>query len=218
MKNFVLVTFSMLLSTVAMAQSLGSQAQSVASAVQREERDLSNEQRSEIARLLNNIREVLYGGGGSDMSDLTCVARDNDGRNPYVMALRQGINTTRLRGETYRTENECREAIRSARLIRGTVMMCASRDNDGRNPFQLAVFDGTDLRRISRTTVKTQSECLDMLNKLSVRGTTATMCLSRDNDGQNPYVAVALNVRTLDIQTGTEVFRTKSECERFLGN
>ncbi|MFN8847071.1 MAG: hypothetical protein ACK5W9_09495 [Bdellovibrionales bacterium] len=46
----------------------------------------------------------------------------------------------------------------------------------------------------------------------------AQFCTSRDNDGRSPYVAVSLNVRTLDLQVGTEIFNSISACEQFLKN
>lgn len=207
----------MVFSAGALAQSLESEAFRVASRIRRDERVLSQSQKMEISRLLGEIRDVL-GGDDDRGGEYTCVSRDNDGRSPYVMAVREGINVTRINGETYSSESECQENFRTIRSVGGSSLLCLSRDNDGRSPFVLGAISGTTLQRIQRTSVGSKQECLSLLNGLRVRGGTATMCIARDNDGRSPFVAASLDVRNLSLQVGRESFSSIAECNRFLGN
>jgi hypothetical protein len=155
-------------------------------------------------------------GGGS--VSYVCASRDNDGRSPYVMAIRRGIQVERLLGETYSSEFDCQQAFRSIRKIAGNSMLCVSRDNDGRNPYQIAALRGKSMARISRTTTNTKMECEQTLNSLrpSFDGI-VTFCTSRDNDGRNPYTAVNLDLNSGRVEVGTESFNDIFACRRFLG-
>jgi hypothetical protein len=215
----------LLLSVAGLAQSsayIEQEAQSLAYDLQREGRYLSEGQRMQIARNLESIRRIMAGDVGHpnpppSYGNYTCVSRDNDGRNPYVLGYRQGVNVTRISGETFNTNQECSVAISQSRQLQGRTVMCVSRDNDGRNPYQLAVLNGTQISRVQRTMVNSKDECLSLLQTLRPRREGMTFCTSRDNDGRNPYVAAILNLSSNSVQVGTETFSDKASCERFLG-
>ncbi|QLY24545.1 hypothetical protein [Bdellovibrio sp. KM01] len=182
--------------------------------------ELSQSQREQINKSLDSIRRVLDGdlegpGGGGD-SRYTCVSRDNDGRAPYSLAIREGINVTRLQ-ITYDTLPSCEQAMNLIRYIGYKGLICTSRDNDGREPTLLALLNGGQAARISKT-VMNKADCLETLRTLRPdRNNNIVMCVSRDADGRNPYVALNLNMNNGSVQTGTETFNNIADCKKFIG-
>jgi hypothetical protein len=197
------------------------EAQNVAYQLRTEGRYLSASQRDQIARHLESIKRIMNGAGHEEPGtngEYTCTSRDNDGRAPYVFAVRQGIQVVRISGETFTTQDECRRTLDSIRQISGRALFCSSRDNDGRSPFQMAVISGTQIARIQRTVVSTRQDCETLVRSLQPRRGSVLFCTSRDNDGRSPYVAVDLNLYSMQLQVGSESFSTLQGCEQFLNN
>ncbi|MDG0815324.1 hypothetical protein [Bdellovibrio svalbardensis] len=229
----VLVTGCLLAVTVSAQQerqeSIELKAQTIAQDLQYNGRNLTREQRFEISRNLDAIRRIMKGGSTLPLpppppplpaptSNYTCVSRDNDGRNPYVLGIREGINVTRIMAATFSTEAECQGNLNSIRYVGGKSLLCLSRDNDGRNPFLVASLSGGRISRIIRTVVSTKGECDDLLGNFRPdRNNNVSFCTSRDNDGRVPYVAAILNLNSESIQTGSESFSSLGACKSFLG-
>ncbi|MFN8847072.1 MAG: hypothetical protein ACK5V3_03520 [Bdellovibrionales bacterium] len=137
------------------------QVEKLAFEIRREGRYLTDQQRQQIARHLESIERVLRGGDSQQpvAEEYTCVSRDNDNRSPYVFAIREGIQVVRLTGETFSSIAECQSTLATAREISGRYFFCASRDNDGRSPYQLAALNGSQITKIQRTTTSAKSEC-----------------------------------------------------------
>jgi hypothetical protein len=207
--------------TPAFAQgNLEQEAREVMMALHREAPRLTPAQESEISQHLNAIRDVIYPGynpGYPGQASYACVSRDNDGRAPYALAIRNGLNVTRLAGGTFNTENDCVQALNTSRYIAGATLMCVSRDNDGRAPFSLASL-GNQITRLPRTLTNSVGDCNGLLSSLrpSPNGQ-VVYCTSRDNDGRAPFQAVALTPTTGAVQGGTEIFNTINECNAFIG-
>lgn len=222
MKHMLLIAATVLSTAVSFAQSalqVEQEAQSIAYDLRRDSRYLSQDQLTRIARNLESIRRILggQGGVGSQQSEYTCVSKDNDNMAPYVLGYRDGINVTRVLGESFNSTQACQEFLGQSRRVARKTMMCVSRDGDGMQPYQLAAFEGAGYKRIAGTVTNTKANCLNTLVSLRPRGENAIFCTSRDNDGQNPFVAVSLNLYDLTLQKGTEVFNNLDACQRFLG-
>lgn len=186
---------------------------------------LSPEQERKVMIHLRAIRNVVRGGdvGGGFPTDpghapsYRCVSRDNDNRAPYVIGIRDGLNVSRIRGSQFASESECQEALASTRYLMGETLICVSRDNDGRNPYQIAKL-GTDVVRLPRTLTPDVRSCGELRAKLRpARDGRVLFCNSRDNDNRAPYKAISLRLSDGDVQTGSEIFNTMGECESFVG-
>jgi hypothetical protein len=221
MKNLVFLCLSLVLSASALAQSipdLGREASYIARWIQRDAQYLSAEDRSDISQNLNSIRSILEGRStGGYGSQYTCVSRDNDGQNPYVIAVKEGVNLIRLK-ETFNSNQSCQAALGSTRPLGGVTLMCVSKDNDGSNPFQIGILNSSGIIRIGRTVSSNAVECQATLNKMRPNRGGVSLCASKDNDGQRPYVAMNIILATGAIEVGSESFTEISACERFLEN
>jgi hypothetical protein len=174
-----------------------------------------------IAEKFEQIRRILYGsdnGGVGNSSQLVCVSRDNDGRDPYVLATKDGVTVTRIRGTSSSSMNACQTMIDGIRTIENRKILCVSRDNDSRDPYILAVLEGTTLKKIVPSSVNNVQLCQSTVESLKrVRGTSSVVfCASRDGDGRDPYTAIELDLSDLSYKRGTESFRTLDDCKRFL--
>lgn len=177
-----------------------------------------------VQRLEAISREVCSGGGLGNgpglppRAEYTCVSRDNDGQSPYVFAIREGIDVLRIRTETFRNMQDCTQSLNSVRFEFGRALLCVSRDSDGQTPYQIAALAGDVLTKIQGTVIRTKSECDQTIAKLRTdRNGQATLCVSRDQDGQSPYTAISVDLGNLSVRRGSESFRTMTECERFIG-
>ena len=207
------------------------EAQSVAQEVRQEAPYLTVSQEQEIMEHLRAVRQIIrngsshnggdYGHGhdneGYQEATYTCVARDNDDRAPWVIGVRQGVNVTRINAAQFTTKPDCDNTIKTGRVIRGNNLICLSRDNDGRAPWQLANIDGTNVQKIPATIVDSLEKCQTFLRDLRPRGVNATFCGSRDNDSRAPYQAINLNIETNEVTRGTELFDSVAKCNAFLG-
>ncbi|MBX3041933.1 MAG: hypothetical protein KF789_14600 [Bdellovibrionaceae bacterium] len=214
------VLLSLAVGTTAFAQRLAekpsSKAAQLAYELRQEEQYLSSSQKAEISRLLDEARRVIYGASEPD-SSYTCVSRDNDGRAPYVFATRSGIQVTRISGETFQSQSDCQSTLSQVRTIRGVNLLCTSRDNDGREPYTLAALQDSRIVRIAGTS-SSKSECWNTLTSMRVQGSITTICVSRDNDGRNPYSAAELDLKNFSLRKSSESFSSKEQCLSFIRN
>jgi hypothetical protein len=209
-----------LASSAALAAGVVDEARSVFQELRQSSSQLTQEQERKILSHLRAIRAVIWGGGNPapiDQPSYTCVSRYNDGRNPFVIGIRDGIQVTRLAGGVFSTEEDCRNALSSSRYVLNETLMCVSRYNDGRNPYQLAKL-GTEVTRLPRTLSADVNECGNLLSKLRpTTGGRVLYCNSRYDDNRAPYQVISLGLKDGDAQPGSEVFNTVGECDRFLG-
>lgn len=210
----VSVLIALLLSAVAQA-GIEQDARLIARDIQRESYRLTPDQKLKIGAHLQGIRGILQGDQGV-LPSYSCVPRDNDGRAPYVLATREGLNMIRLKGEEFSSVAACQDMLSAIRFVSFRALVCVSRDRDGRSPYQLAVL-GNDVTRLNRTMTGSVAECRTLMNGLrETAPDEVTYCTSRDNDNRSPYQAVSLNVATNQVQAGSEVFNSMAECQAFI--
>lgn len=216
--KILFATLALATSATALAQShVEHQSRVVAMEIRRQAAFLTPAQEQEISQHLSAIQAILRF-DSAPAASYTCVSRDNDGRNPFAIAIREGINVSRLTGTTYKTEAECSQALASSRYLSGATLVCTSRDNDGAAPFALASLIGSEFKRVSRSVTRTSQDCSTLLASLrQTRDGQVIYCTSRDNDGAAPFQAVSLTPTTGAVQAGSEIFQTIAECKSFIG-
>ncbi|QDK36183.1 hypothetical protein [Bdellovibrio sp. NC01] len=230
MKSLAVLVAGCMLSTSVFAQQVSVErlAQTVANEIQQKAYTLSMAEKAEISRKLQEIRRVVNRGGAeiplpppppappAPTSSYTCVARDNDGKAPYVIGVREGLNVTRTK-ITFQTIADCETTIGRVRYVNGQAMLCVSRDFDGYEPYVMATLRGKDVQRYPRTN-GSKGMCEDMLRSLQPDITgNAVFCTSRDSDGHAPFVTTELNIVTGYSRNSSETFQTMDSCKSFLG-
>jgi hypothetical protein len=68
---------------------------------------------------------------------LLCGSRDADGRSPFAAFKINADNSVTKERLIYGTADECSSSLQKARQTATSILACASRDADGRNPWAL---------------------------------------------------------------------------------
>ena len=129
----------------------------------------------------------------SPRGSLSCVARDNDGQNPWVLAVKDPITLrkTKLPASNIGSLNNCNIAKENAIFVRNSVFVCIARDNDGQNPYVIAHYrDNKLVRKVNN--LGSLDNCVSALRNAARSHAAVAFCATRDNDGQNPYVEMSV--------------------------
>ena len=189
------------------------QAFDLAMQIGRQGQSLALGQRQQIAADLQAVGELV---AGHSRPKFACVSRDNDGRSPWALGLRNGVDVKQL-GVVYASVDECEAAKRESRMVRTSTLMCVSRDRDGRAPWVVGALDGSGAVTLFRATV-TQDlpSCAAFLKRFVIAGDAALFCGSRDDDGRAPFVPASVDLSTLAVTKGSTVFTTVEKCWEFV--
>tara|TARA_R110000868_G_scaffold117600_13_gene312445 strand:+ start:15312 stop:15995 length:684 start_codon:yes stop_codon:yes gene_type:complete len=171
----------------------------------RKETEQPQDQRTllRVRERLQSTLELLQGGGGpvppnpNPRLNLSCISRDNDGRDPYVLGVKDPItlSVTKLPHSNIGQEANCREVKDSAVSIRESIFACVSKDNDGRDPWSIAHFkDGKFEGNINN--LGKLSDCSKSLSRALRSSQAVAFCASRDNDGRAPWVQMSVVVES----------------------
>ena len=121
-------------------------------------------------------------------SELTCIDRDRDGRDPYVLGYRdpRTLSTTRIQNANVGSLNQCRDIVASSvSLARGmTTLTCISRDNDGRDPWAPAIIQDGRIKTMLPSLGELNA-CLESVTQSIFNRFAVSLCVSRDNDGRS---------------------------------
>ena len=93
--------------------------------------------------------------------------------------------------------------------------ICVSRDNDGAAPYVMAVRQGLNVVRM-RATFNSTSACSSAINSMRYVGNKKMMCLSRDNDGSEPYQLVSIS--GTDVTAIPRTVSSFSNCNNLLNS
>lgn len=175
--------------------------------------DASDDQLREVLNKLNQALGILSSDGGGDLqSRLTCVSRDNDGREPYQIARENpDFTTTKIPG-TVLSAADCKTVIGSIRQIRGYDMLCVARDNDARGPFQILAAPKNGGKEVRIASVDSLQSCLDNISHIQVNKQFLAICAARDNDGRSPWVRTVLDLSNGSVKTTGESYGTLQQC------
>lgn len=175
---------------------------------------LSPDQLQQISRLLRRIDQVMDGNPSQQLGHLTCVARDNDGQNPYVMAIREGINFTQIQGSVTNSLQDCQNQIQSILQKAGMSLICVSRDNDGMAPFKLGLLNlnsASVVSQGSQIVYNSRASCQAAAQQSHQTNGGVIVCGSRDGDGMSPFNQYLLGPSG-QVQRGNASFNSMSEC------
>ena len=94
----------------------------------------------------------------SQGATLTCITRDNDGREPWApVIIKDGRVEKRL--NSLGSLNNCLSSISQSIANRFAVSLCVTRDNDGRAPFMRISYELSSGRVNNGATYNTLQEC-----------------------------------------------------------
>tara|TARA_R110000868_G_scaffold68518_7_gene202571 strand:- start:9388 stop:10074 length:687 start_codon:yes stop_codon:yes gene_type:complete len=172
----------------------------------RKETEQPQDQRTllRVRERLRSTLDLLQGGSGpgpgpvpNPRMNLSCISRDNDGRDPYVLGVKDPItlSVTKLPHSNIGPEVNCREVKESAVKVRESIFACVSKDNDGRDPWSIAHFkDGKFEGNINN--LGKLSDCAMAMQRSIQSSQAIAFCASRDNDGRAPWVQMSVVAET----------------------
>lgn len=126
-------------------------------------------------------------------SNLSCVARDNDGRDPWVLGVKDPVTlqVERLAGSNVGAFANCERIKPTAVQVRDSIFVCVSKDNDGRDPWSLAHYRGGSLvAKVNN--LGSLDQCIHALNNATYNSQAIAFCATRDNDGRAPWVQMSV--------------------------
>lgn len=174
---------------------------------------VSASQEQAIQTHLNQIKQILN--GSNQDGKLVCVSRDNDGRNPWILAYQENpVTGTRFTNAVFDSEISCKSTIENMRPIDSyRQLFCSTRDNDGRDPWQVAIFNSyyRTVSVVPRSSIGNNVECRRAVADARLFGQDIALCTSRDGDGRTPFNAVLYKADGT-IEKGLDTFSTYNEC------
>ena len=77
---------------------------------------------------------------------------------------------------------------KSVLLKKGTFLICGTKDDDGNSPYSVVLLKSNGETLLSRSVGRAFHSCVEVLQKRKVvRDRGVTFCVTKDNDGLNPY-------------------------------
>jgi hypothetical protein len=213
MKKLLLLTLTAftVLPALAEAGPLTDKAYQVAAQLGSRESSLSSSQQAQVARDLDHLMSVLNGTPTPDRSYL-CVSRDNDNNRPYVLAYKDFANVVRIQSAAYNSMEECQQALANGQRINENLFVCATRDNDGSNPWKMvAINGGSGSVMLQRSVLNTLADCITASRAMQVRPEGVLYCGSRDNDGGRPFAQTGYKLDGTFVQ-GRDEYETLGDC------
>lgn len=163
---------------------------------------------STLIQCQQSLRSGVYIGS----STMICIARDNDGRAPWISAAIDGRGNLTRYSVAYETFNACTDALSSSTAIGSSLIGCVARDNDGRDPWILAVMSERGMIRVGGTVFSTVAQCRETLQSGRRTYDALLFCTSRDNDGRDPWIIASVREDGTFIRNAGTVFSTLSQC------
>lgn len=145
---------------------------------------------------------------------LTCVARDNDGAEPFNVAFRGGdFAITKIPGAVLR-KVQCEQSLRNVVQTQSVSFVCGSRDGDGAGPFMIFAFNERTRGTQRLSVYRTLEDCFASVKAIKQTRTHAAFCGSRDGDGMSPFITFVYSFQDQSVRRGEMSFRTMDECLR----
>ena len=171
-------------------------------------------------RKLTQALELVQGNDGGSHPPVPrsgvvkCVARDNDNAGPWVLGRRhpETLQVTKIAGTKMPDKAICMVEARNAiSLARSTSIFCATRDNDGVNPWIImAARVGEINLKINK--FSSHQSCRSSLQSALSFGSVLHFCASRDNDSVGPFIQLSYVAREHQINKGSQTFSSIDDC------
>lgn len=124
--------------------------------------NLSQEQRTKIEFHFKAVRDILNSTDSN--ADYLCVSRDNDGKNPYTLAFRNGAELKKINGSTFQNAADCHASLSTMKMVKDGFLICISRDSDGKDPWQLGFLDPQGgMKKMDQSVTSSFADCLNLL-------------------------------------------------------
>lgn len=210
MKLLLLLALT-LIPALAQAGSLTDKAYQVAAQLGSLESSLTPAQQAAVNRQLDTILASLQNQPAPGRNYL-CVSRDNDGNRPFVVAYKDFATVTRIPGAVFQSMQDCQQSLSGGQAVGDRLFACASRDNDGSNPYKIVALNGTtNALMLQRSVLRTLEDCLTATRALQTRPEGVLYCGSRDNDGAAPFTQTGYKYDGSFVQSREE-YRSLDEC------
>lgn len=220
MKKFLLITLTVSFFSNAQAQNQNRQKNRVLTQIDQlyssvDRSRLEPVQLRQIQDLLFQAEEIVYGSRRPPRVNYICVSRDNDGRDPYSLAIQNADRSVQKLSLTYSSIELCERAIRSGRYVSGKYFICSSRDNDGRNPWSIYSLSSSKAQKHSmvfsgfETCEQALKDGLDEQEYFFV-------CSSRDSDGRSPWSLYRYQktVNGSFVRVDGQTYNSYEDCQR----
>lgn len=186
--------------------------------VDQEVKNLLNQIRAQLnhshdQRTLLRVRERLEGtlqlltGDGptpgptpTPRNMVSCIARDNDGRDPWILAVRDPstLAYTKLPNSNVGSLANCEQVKNTVVQVRDSYFSCISKDYDGRDPWVIAHYrDGALISKVNN--LGTLPQCLQALQGSFHNRQAIAFCGTKDNDGRAPWMQISVIEQTGEI-------------------
>jgi hypothetical protein len=162
-------------------------------------------------RSAEEIKQGNVCGTSSSPSNLVCVSRDNDGRDPWAVGRMDDTGrVSKVSNVIFSTNAECRDAINQSRALTSSSVVCASRDADGRSPYEVYRVTASSTAAKTALIFGDIASCNTSLLKARRTPSSLLTCASRDADGRNPWSLYAIT--ETGVTKNTTVYSTFDDC------
>ncbi len=172
------------------------------------------ERLSDTLQLLTDSPNPNPNPGPIPRSSLSCIARDNDGRAPWVLGVRdpRTLQTQKLPQSNVGELATCEQVKPIAVNVRNSLFVCITKDNDGRDPWALAHYrDGELVSKVNN--IGTMSNCVASLQQAIFNSQAIAFCATSDNDGRAPWTQMSVVAETGETHKNGS-FSTQDQCLR----
>ncbi len=172
-----------------------------------------------LRRVKNSLKRslnILQGGTTNPPARglLLCISRDNDGRDPYILGMKdpRTLQTLRIINTNVGNKAQCKQVVQNYRQGGQFTIACVSKDNAGKDPWSPTLLgNGRMIKKLN--SLGALPNCIASINNAVITNYAMGICLSRDNDGKSPFVKAVLSFSDLSVTYG-EQFSKLAECLR----
>jgi hypothetical protein len=150
-------------------------------------------------------------------STVVCVARDNDGRDPWQRVSINSAGQVQRHSTLFQTYAACATSLTQGRAIGEGLVSCTARDNDNRDPWIFTILSTKGEGRIVAISFTAVTACQQALADGRLNRLTLLVCVARDNDNRDPWIIASLKSDGTATRNTSTTFGTYQQCQQTLG-
>lgn len=172
----------------------------------------------EVSKAKDLLREALYVLDGRRQNpsenQFTCVSRDNDGRSPYSIGLKniETLELINVKNVVYSENQDCLDAVTKSKNLGTSQIICGSRDADGRSPYAIFQITGTQAKN-TKITYDSLAGCNNAIAISKITRSVVGFCGSSDGDGRSPYAVFVIDRESGSLKKQNTTFNSLEECQ-----
>lgn len=182
----------------------------------------SHRELREALALIQNAKRIILGRGDTGNPQppavkMKCVARDDDGRSPWVLAhVTSDFRVIKNQNVKFNSKQNCESfSTQTVSISRGEVM-CASKDGDDRAPWAMYLMRSGNISVLDELFFASRRECVDSMSAPVFNGK-ITFCAAKDADGSRPYIIAQLDTFTGRLsKIANQTFNTMRDCNSII--